>query len=78
MIFFHKFRFYNPKTSKNRMHSLIFSDYRIRTPTEIQKIGQTLCNMDSHSMNNINIPNSHPSILSLLVVLSKKIGFRVT
>jgi len=30
--FFHQFGFYNSKTSKNKAHSLLFSDYRIRTP----------------------------------------------
>jgi len=35
--------------------------------------------MDSHFRDNINLPNSHPSVFgSLLLVLSKKSGFQAT
>jgi len=35
--------------------------------------------MDSHFRDNINLPNSHPSVFgSLLLVLSQKSGFRAT
>jgi len=75
-VFFHLFGFYNPKTSINRTCSLIFSDYRIRkhpfwrekkfglyNPNCINTNFKHVCSMNSHFKDNINLPNSHPSVL---------------
>jgi len=71
--------FCNPETSKNRARYIIFSDYIIRTPHKhhfsrekqfglynpncISTNSKHVCNMDNHFRDNINLPNSHSSVL---------------
>ena len=71
--------FCNPETSTNRTRYMIFSDYIIETPPKhpfsrekqfglynpncISTNSKHVCNMDSCFRDNINLPNSHPSLL---------------
>jgi len=76
---FHQFGFYNPKTSKNMEHYLMFSDYRVRTPpkhpiSRKKQFGlynlnssstnsELVCNMDNQFKDHINLLNYHPHVL---------------
>jgi len=77
------FGLYNPKISKKWARHLIFLDYIIQfglhKPNCISINFKYVCNMDSHFMNNINLPNFHPSVLGhCYLFLVKKSGFRAT